>query len=97
MNSVVDSAVDLWARTRKITKKKSETMDLALPINDQESADQKDLSMSFGGKREDNGLSKKKMTTKDASNKDTRELVPCSYRFNDDFDEDEKKKKRDWQ
>lgn len=34
------------------------------------------------------------MTTKDASNKDTRELVPFSYRFNDDFDEDEKKKKK---
>lgn len=34
------------------------------------------------------------MTTKDASNKDTRELVPFSYRFNDDFDEDEKKKEK---
>lgn len=34
------------------------------------------------------------MTTKDASNKDTRELVPFSYRFNDDFDEDEKKKRK---
>lgn len=50
--------------------------------------------MSFGGKREDNGFLKKKMIIKDVFNKDIRELVLCFYRFNDDFDEDEKKKEK---
>lgn len=46
------------------------------------------------GKGKIMGFGQKKMTTKDASNKDTRELVPFSYRFNDDFDEDEKKEEK---